>query len=139
RRDACAFDHGIRLSPSLCAGPASWLQSSAVRLPARRRGEENLAGARGAANNCAWLHLSGGNGPFDTLHVRIGEAKVVTDLMYQNVRDQMAERFVALRPIVEQGAPIEKHHVGGLRYVHHAFPIKADALIEPHQVERAFD
>src|SRR5689334_351560 len=59
--------------------------------------------------------------------------------MHQYVRDEMAKRFVALGPIIEKGTAIKKHHVGGLRYVHDAFPVKTDALIKSHQVERAFD
>src|SRR5262245_20017610 len=85
-----------------------------------------------------WL-FSVGYGPFYSLHVRIGEPKVMADLMHQNVCDELAERFVALRPIVEQRAPIEKYHVGDLGDIHHAFPIETDALVEPHQVERAID
>src|SRR5262245_22752144 len=51
----------------------------------------------------------------------------------------MAEGFAAFRPVVEQRTPIEKHHVGGLRHVHHALAVKTDALVEAHQVERTVD
>src|SRR5262245_32081210 len=82
---------------------------------------------------------SSGNGTFNAVHVRIGEAKMMADLVHQDMRHEMAKRFIALRPVIEQGAPIEKDHVGTLRYIHDALPVEADALIETHQVEWAFD
>src|SRR4051812_33232013 len=49
--------------------------------------------------------------PLETLHVFIGEAEVMADLVDQDMRDDGAETLFVFRPIVENGTAIEIDHV----------------------------
>lgn len=48
----------------------------------------------------------------DALHVLVRQAEMMADFMHQNMRDQIVQRLIArLRPVVENRAPVEKHHI----------------------------
>src|SRR5271163_1867632 len=48
---------------------------------------------------------------FDRLHVGVGEAEMMADLMHQHVLDDGAERFIVLGPIIQDRATIKPNHV----------------------------
>ena len=51
---------------------------------------------------------------FDCLHVGVGKAEMVADLMDQHVGNDGAERVLMLTPIVEDWPAVEPDHVGHL-------------------------
>src|SRR5690606_20511938 len=71
-------------------------------------------------------------GVLDALHVLVGKAKVVTDLVHQHMGDEIAKRFLMLGPVVEQGAAIEPDLIGQLTR-----PGLAAGLGEPAALEQA--
>src|SRR4051794_10847261 len=60
------------------------------------------------------------------------------DLMHEDVGDEVAQRLVVRRPIVEERAPVEPDHVGELpRAQARATLRQADAAEETEEVELA--
>ena len=47
---------------------------------------------------------------FDPMHVFVGEAKVVADLVDDDVADEMAELDATFSPLREDGNPVEEDH-----------------------------
>src|SRR5262245_34912108 len=84
------------------------------------------------ALGAAWCSGLVARGGFDALHVRVGEAKMMADLVDQHMGDEVAERLVAFRPVIEQRSAVEKYHIREARQVHDALLVEADAVIEPH-------
>src|SRR5262249_29043285 len=74
----------------------------------------------------------------DSLHIGIGEAKMMADLVHQNMLDDGAERFVVLSPIIENRPPIEPDHIRHLPGRAFRTKRQADALEEAEQFEFAF-
>ena len=63
----------------------------------------------------------------------------MADLMHQDVGNETAKRLLALGPFLQDGAPVEKHHVRLAWQIHHTLLIEIDAVIEAKQVEWALD
>ena len=66
----------------------------------------------------------------DALHIGIGQAEMMADLVHQYMGDDSTERFLVLDPIVEDRAAIKKYHVGQRADVGPALAGKIDARIE---------
>ena len=66
----------------------------------------------------------------DALHIGIGQAEMMADLVQQYMGDDGTERFLVLGPIVEDRAAIKKYHVGQRADVGPALAGKIDARIE---------
>src|SRR5262245_60629 len=64
---------------------------------------------------------------------------MMADLMHQNMRDEMTQRLLALRPAIKQRAAVKEYHVRAARQIHHALLLKADTVVKPHQVEWALE
>ena len=64
---------------------------------------------------------------------------MMADLMNEHMRDKMTETFLALGPVVQDGTPVQEHHIrfNGLRK--NAFLVETDAPVEAHEIEWAFD
>src|ERR1700704_2677922 len=75
----------------------------------------------------------------DRLHVVVREPEMMADLMHQDVRDDGAEHFVMLGPVVQDRAAVEPDHVRHLHRRAFRAERQAYAMEQPHEVERAFD
>ena len=74
-------------------------------------------------------------GSFERLHVIVGEAEMMADLVHQHMRDDGTERLVVLGPIVQDRTAVEPDHV---RHLHgRAFrpEWQAYALEQAKQIE----
>ena len=60
---------------------------------------------------------------------------MMADLVHQDVGDDVIERLVVLRPVVEDRTAIEEHHVGGQRRVADALAVERDTLIEAEEIK----
>src|SRR5215831_4870008 len=74
----------------------------------------------------------------DRNHIRVGKAEMMTDLMYQHMFDDGAERLVVLGPIVENWTTIEPNHVRHLHGGALRTERQANALKQAEQVEFGF-
>src|SRR5680860_1719217 len=70
----------------------------------------------------------------DARHVVVRQTEMVADLMHQHMGNNVPQGLVVLCPIVEDGAAIEKDHLGHRRWVEHALPGEIDAVIEAEPV-----
>src|SRR5581483_6641255 len=90
--------------------------------------------ARSIAKPRAWEVPSYGAG-LDRLHVGVRQAEMMADLVHQDVRDDRAERFVVLGPVVEDRPAVEPDHVGHLHRGAFRAEGHADSLEQAEQVE----
>src|SRR5215468_1034581 len=64
-----------------------------------------------ARGRCRGLRRSAGR-RLDLLHIAVRQAKMMADLVHQDVGDDLAQRLVVLGPIVQDGSAVEPDHVG---------------------------
>src|SRR5712691_4333652 len=76
-------------------------------------------------------------GGLDRLHVAVGQAEMMADLVHQHVGDERAQGLVVFGPVVEHRAAIEKDHVGHLHRRAFVAERQADAVEQAEQVELA--
>src|SRR5262245_63787577 len=69
----------------------------------------------------------------DPLHVVVGEAEMVADLVNEDVAHQVSQVLAGFAPVVQQRAAVEEDHVDIGDDVGHAFARKVDAAIETEQ------
>jgi hypothetical protein len=63
---------------------------------------------------------------------------MVADLVDEHVRDEVAERFLVLGPVIQERAAVEPDHVGELPGLKRGRPLRqADAAKEAEQIELA--
>src|ERR1700736_6119030 len=86
----------------------------------------------GAATPSSVVNLS-----LDRLHVVVGEAEMMADLVNQHMADDMAQRLVMFGPIIQDGATIQPDHVGQACDVVIAAKRQAYADKQAEQVEFA--
>src|ERR1019366_9067477 len=82
--------------------------------------------------------LSLRNALLDGVHIVVGEAEMVADLVYQHMADDGSERLVVPAPVVEDRPAVEPDHVGHLDRGALVPERQADALEQAEQVELAF-
>jgi hypothetical protein len=73
-------------------GPAEQLQRAAEKLTPK-------------------LRLPGVGIRLDRLHIRIREAKMMADLVHENMGDKMAESLITFRPVIEDRATVQENHI----------------------------
>src|SRR5579871_6403942 len=77
---------------------------------------------------------------FDALHVVVGKSEVMADLMHEHVRDDRAQRFLMLGPIIENRPPVEMNHVGQAACFRDGAVLRqANAGEEAENIERTFE
>src|SRR6202047_3187491 len=74
----------------------------------------------------------------DRLHIGVGEAEMMADLVDQHVADDSPERLVMFGPVIQDLPAVEPDYVGQPRYVSFAAKRQAHALEQAEQVEFAF-
>src|SRR5436190_4402140 len=74
----------------------------------------------------------------DRVHVVVRQAEMMTDLMHQDMRDDMPKRLFVLGPIVQDRTPIEPDHVWHALRIAYRLKWQADALEQAKQVEFRF-
>ena len=73
------------------------------------------------------------------MHVGVGQAEMMADLMHQDMGDDLPKRVLVLGPIVEDRAAVEEHHLWERGRVHDALPGEIDAVIKTEQIEGRLD
>src|SRR4051812_25635647 len=64
---------------------------------------------------------------------------MMANLMHQHMGDNLPERVFVLRPVVEDRAAVEEHHLRERGWVHDALPREIDAVIKAEKVEGRLD
>jgi hypothetical protein len=60
-----------------------------------------------------WVRVPvSGNAGLDAFHVLIGQAKVMPDLMNEDVSYDVTQGFIILGPVIKDRPPVEQHPVG---------------------------
>ena len=60
---------------------------------------------------------------------------MMADLVHEDVRDDIPQRFIAIGPVIEYGAAVEEDHVRLAWQITEASPIQAYSLVKAHQIE----
>src|SRR5258708_3214804 len=102
-----------------------------IDKPLRRRFIANAVGIK--VQITTMLFLPG----LDRLHIAVGQAKMVPDLVNQHMADDMAERLVMFGPIIQDRPAIQPDHVGQPRDIVIAAERQPNALEQAEQVEFA--
>src|SRR5437016_1837826 len=82
------------------------------RMPGRSR-ERNTITIMASPSldpRIVWRITPSRHARLERLHVVVGEAEMVADLVHQHMGDDRAQRLVVLGPVVEDRPAVEPHH-----------------------------
>lgn len=74
--------------------------------------------------------------PFNTLHILVTEAEVVSNFVDQDVADKMVQVFAAVALVFQNGAAVEGDHIDVVCARCDAFLIQRHAIIQSQQIKR---
>src|SRR6516165_11210714 len=74
----------------------------------------------------------------DPGHVVVGKPEMVTDLVDQHVTDDVAQRLLVLRPIIQDWPAVEPDHIGEAGDIRMTLIWQAGSLEEAEQIEFRF-
>src|ERR1700754_1631159 len=122
------------------ATPSSVVNFSISALPGRNCRKKAVYGPLSIVIGAAFKGIKCADlsrGGLNRLHIGVGEAEMVADLVDQHVADDVAKRLFVLGPIAQDRTAVQPDHVGQAGDVAVALLRQTDALKQAKQVELA--